>query len=182
MPLEQNYLTRVQVLSVRVHSKAIARAARRRAIPARRVSFSLSDPARITAPPSASLLVGLYAVSIVSFTPTFCPRDTRRLHGTARRGATRAGMPRAARRRISVIAMTRRKGGKGHVGYLAVPYESVCASYVVRQSTRRLRRVRGGLNINGDASAVAAAAATTAIPFRHTSSTGCGSRTDAFLH
>lgn len=42
-----NYLTRVQALSVRVHSKAIASSARRRAIPARRVSFSLSDPARI---------------------------------------------------------------------------------------------------------------------------------------
>lgn len=68
------------------------------------------------------------------------------------------------------------------MGYLAVPCESVCASYVVRQSTRRLRRVRGGLNINGDAFVRAAAAAAAAvIPFRHTSGTGCGSRTGGSL-
>lgn len=90
--------------------------------------------------------------------------------------AAREGTPRATRRRISVIAAMRRKGGKGHVGYLAVPYESVCASYVVRQSTRRLRRVRGGLNINGDAFVAA-----TTISFRHTSGTGCGSRIGGFL-
>lgn len=135
-----------------MHSKAIASAARRggarrRAIPARRVSFSLSDPARITSPSPASHPARLYAVSIVSFTPTFCPRDT--LADDAARRERGDAAPRAARRRIGVTAATRREGGKGHVGYLAVPCESVCASYVVRQSTRRLRRVRGGLNING---------------------------------
>jgi len=61
----------------------------------------------------------------------------------------------------------RREGGKGHVGYLVVPCESVCASYVARQSTRRLRRVRGGLNINRRRALVSGARYLPAAPRPH---------------
>lgn len=109
--------------------------------------FSLSDPARITIPcvppcrpvRCVNRLFHPYLLSALSASDA-----TRRERG--RRVL--------ARRRIGVAtsaAATRREGRKGHVGYLAVPCESVCASYVARQSTRRLRRVRGGLNINADA-------------------------------
>lgn len=92
---------------------------------------------RRVSPPPASPPADMYAVSIVSLSPLlfvcaiFSP-------------VMRTGAPRVARRRIGVAAVAvaataRREGGKGHVGYLAVPCESVCASYVARQSTRRLR-------------------------------------------
>ena len=105
-PFRTNYLTRVRALSVRVHSKAIARAPRHPC--ARRASLFLCLTRRESPrhPLRPSLSRPVRCVNRLFQPPTFCPRDTLADYA-ARRGATRAGMPRAARRRISVIATTR---------------------------------------------------------------------------
>lgn len=78
--------------------------------------------------------------------------------------------------------VARREGGKGHAGYLAgILCKSVCTSYVVRQSTRRLRRVRGGLNINRRRSRIVRAAFRRDSFPAHLGHTGCGTRTGGFL-
>lgn len=94
--------------------------------------FSLSDPARelplsLCVP---SLPICTLCQSSLSFTPTFCLRDI--LAGDAKKGDAACCTP--THRHIAATAAARREGGKGHVGYLAVPCESVCASYVARVS------------------------------------------------